>query len=322
MDKKHKLDKIVDTIVKVFVERENKYEAHLKCYPILHRMAEDDEIIFEVFRRNLENGSVFQKSNCTPDFQLTLINRPECFLFVNFFGPNAEKRTDITYSTMHHHDDYLLSTINAKGEGYSSLIFQQGYEIDKENMKAKLGLEKYVIHKPRHIEFIDCHTAHAIFYPKSTTMTYGLWSTHYPTSQTTKIKENKIIKKNKALIKKALKIFNANPKSVGVQQYREDYFYPEDGTLHFLEGQVKPAEGNHYVQNFFDIATNFLGFADNVFLKGIYSKRKDSNIKSDDLIWVEKAIENDQIPRNYESYDMYVPKRNVSIDEYKNIYKF
>ena len=320
MKAQHKLDECLQTIVNNFLSTENKYEAHLKSYPILHRLSEDDEVIQEVIRRNIDNDVAFTKSNCTPDFQLTLIDTPHCFLFVNFFGPNAEKRTDISYSTMHHHDDYLLSTINAKGKGYTSLIFKQGYEIDRDNMTAKIELEKFALHAPRHIEFIDNHTAHAIFYPESTTMTYGLWSTYHNTTRTSRLRDNPIIQKNKDLVKRLISKLKVNPKDIGVQQYREDYFYPEDGTLHFLPGQVQPENGAHFTQNYFNIAQQFLEFDDKSFLKQYYSKKKEQ--LTDKMLWVEKMIENETIDRNYDGYEMYMPKRNIHIDEYKHIYNF
>jgi len=317
----HKLDECLDFVRKTFAETDNKYESHLKCYPTLHRMAEDDEIIFEVLRRNMMKPQFFSKTHCTPDFQFTLLDEPDCYIFVNFFGPNKEMRTDVSYSTMHHHDDYLLSTINAKGEGYKSLIFKQGYNINKEEETAEVALEKYVLHAPRNIEFIDCHTNHCIFYPESITMTYGLWSTFFPTSRLTKITRSNFVQTNKAGIKKVLDSIRLNPKKLGVAQYREDYFYPEDGILKFLSDQILPENGDHYVQNFFHVLKEFLSFSDNQFLKDLHTTvKKEEN--GDQITWVEKAIENEPIERNYNSYEMYVDKRNVNISEYKKIYKF
>jgi len=317
----HILDECTNSIIKTFKENPNKYESHLKCYPILNRMAANDEVIFEVFRRNMLKPKFFDKKRCTPDFQFTLIDEPEVFLFVNFFGPNKEKRTDYSYSTMHHHDAFLLSTINAKGKGYNSIIFKQGYEINKDEMEATLEVEKYVPHSPGNIEFIDCHTAHTIFYPESTTMTYGLWSHHQPTASTAKIKTNPLIQKNKEWIKKLINIAKVDVKSVGVPQYREDYFFPENGILKFLPGQVNPSDGKHFVQNFFNIAQEFLNFDDFNFLKESYSFLKKENLESEHMQWLEKSIEKETIARNYESYNMYTPKRNVAMEEYQKVYR-
>jgi len=222
---------------------------------------------------------------------------------------------------MHHHDDYLLSTINAKGKGYSSLIFKQGYDIDKTTNTATVELEKYVPHTLGKIEFIDCHTAHTIFYPESLTMTYGLWSSFYPTTKLARMKKNPIIQKNKRWIKKAMSLTKVNAKNVGVAQYREDYFYPKEGKIKFLSGQVLPKDGEHFLQNFFHIAKEFTGFQDTTYLKELYSSSKKS-IASEQLQWVEKAIENESIQRNYQGYEMYVDKRNVSMEEYKKVYNF
>lgn len=323
MEKLHKLDEHIIAITKIFKTTDNKYEAHLRCNPILYKMAADEEVIFEVLRRNMRKPKFFSKKLCTPDFPLWLAEEPEFSLHAFFFGPNQEKRTDVTYSTMHHHDDFLLSTINAKGPGYKSLIFQPGYEIDTDKMEAKIELEKYSLHAPNHIEFITSHTAHVLFYPDAPTLTYGLWSTHYPTSRVTKLKNSEFVKKNKEKLKNLVDKMKLNLRKVGVQQYREDYFFPENGTLKFLSGQIDPPQGKHFIQNFFHHAKEFIGFNDTNFLKKLYSELNKSNQgENNSLSWIERAIEKETIERNYESYQMYTPKRNVPIEEYRKLYEF
>lgn len=317
----HKLDEYIGEIAKIFKTTDNKYEAHLKSYPTLYKMAEEDEVIFEAVRRNMVKPNFFDKKLCTPDFHFFLAEHPEFSLHTFFFGPNKEKKTDISYSTMHHHDDFLLSTINAKGPGYTSLIFKPGYDIDRENQEAKIELEKFVLHAPNHIEFIQSHTAHTVFYPEATTMTYGLWSTFYPTSRLSKLKNTEFVKKNRQLIRNTIDSFKIKVRNLGIPQYREDYFYPENGKLKFLSGQVLPPQGEHFTQNFFHIVKEFIKFDDSSFLKDVYSKLKKED-NPDSLPWIERVIENESIARNYDSYDMYVPKRNVPLDEYKKVYNF
>jgi hypothetical protein len=319
---KHILDEYQDQIIAIFKNTANKYEAHLKSHPILSRMAKDDEVIFEAMRRAMLKDNFFHpKKGCGgPDYQINLFDLPEVFLFASFFGPNKEGRTDISYSTMHHHDDYLLSTINAKGIGYSSLLWKKGYHINHETKVVDIELDKFVPHPHLNVEFIDSHSAHAIFFPKALTMTYALWSTSFPTPQASKMKSNPLIQKNKAWIKKVLNVANVSPKAIGVAQYREDYFVPENGIIKLLPAQVKPPDDNNFVQNKLHILQQFIGFQDASFLKNqIYTKYKDETKITP---WVEKFIEKEPIQRNYETYDGFVPNRNVHIDEYKKVYSF
>ena len=319
---KHILDEYQDQIIAIFKNTANKYEAHLKSHPILARMAKDDEVIFEAMRRAMLKDSFFTpKKGCGgPDYQINLFDLPEVFLFASFFGPNKEQRTDITYSTMHHHDDYLLSTINAKGIGYSSLIWKKGYHINYETKNVDILLDKFVSHPNMNIEFIDSHTAHALFYPKALTMTYALWSTSFPTPQASKMKSNPFIQKNKTWIKKILNVANVNPKTIGVAQYREDYFVPENGIIKLLPAQVRPPDDNNFVQNKLHILQQFIGFEDASFLKeNIFTKFKETKeVKP----WVEKLIEREPIQRNYDGCQTLTPNRNVPIDEYKKCYSF
>ena len=180
---KHALDFYLETFQQIFAETTNKYEAHMKSHPYLYRTAKEDDVIYETFRRNLIQPGFFHQPSYSPDFLISLIDRPECSLSMSFFGPLQDHRTDYTYSTLHHHDDFILSSISAKGPGYTSLIFKQGYAINKESGEVKLELEKYCQHYHLNIEFIDKHSAHTIFYPSEISMTYALWSSHKPTSK-------------------------------------------------------------------------------------------------------------------------------------------
>jgi hypothetical protein len=320
---KHILDEYQDQIISIFRNTSNRYESHLKAHPILTRMAKDDEVIFEAMRRAmLKEKFFFPIKGCAgPDFGITLFDlAPEVFLFASTFGPNQEGRTDVSFSTMHHHDDFLLSTINAKGKGYSSLIWKKGYHINHETKEVEIELDKFAPHPHMNIEFIDSHTAHTIFFPKELTMTYALWSTAYPTNEVNKIKSNPFIQKNKEVIKKVLNFAKIKPTQVGVTQYREDYFVPENGKIKFLPGQVHPQDDENIIQNKLHILQQFLKFDDIAFLKNkVYSNIKNAD-KDKVSQWLEKMIERDPIPRNYEGVNQYIPQRNVHLDEYKKCY--
>ncbi|MEE9372244.1 MAG: hypothetical protein V3V00_04250 [Saprospiraceae bacterium] len=318
----HKLDENLHEVEKIFSATENKYEAHLRSHNILRRMAEDEEVIFEVLRRNMVKPNFFNLKRCTPDFPLWLIERPEFSVHAFFFGPNRDKRTDISYSTMHTHCDHMLSTINVKGPGYQSLIFKQGYKVNNLGDKAIFELEKYSLHSPSKIEFLQNEIAHTVFYPEATTLTYGLWSTHFPTKSISKFKKSKFIQKYKGRIKGLMNKVNVKPASLGLTQYKEDYFYPNRGEIVILNSQLLPHVGDHFVQNFFNHINEFVGFSDKKFLHGLCTHLKKQGTDIEIVDWVEKSIENEVIERNYESYNMYLDKRNVSITEYDNIYKF
>jgi hypothetical protein len=317
----HILDEYTSQIITIFQTSQNKYEAHLKSHPVLVRMSNDDEVIMEAMRRALQKKSFYRPTSCvTPDFQISLIDIPEVFLFASFFGPNRDKETDVSYSTMHHHDDYLLSTINAKGAGYNSIIWKKGYKIDHETKDVEIEVDKYVPHSPMKIEFIDSHTAHTLFYPKAMTMTYALWSNSHPTTSINKARTNPFIQKNKALIKKLLRTVNMAPTAIGVNQYREDYFNPENGKIKLLPGQVLPPNGNHPIQNRFNILQEFLGFDDLKFLKNDLYGHFSANEDKEERTWIEKYIDGEKIERNYDGYEFNVPKRNVHISEYHKCY--
>jgi len=317
---KHALDFYLNTFQKIFSETANKYEAHMKSHVFLYRMAQEDEVIFEVFRRNLVKPGFFKQPSYSPDFLISLIDRPECSMSMSFFGPLPNHRTDYTYSTLHHHDDFNLSSISVKGLGYTSLIYKQGYEIEKESGEVKLELEKYCAHHPLNIEFIDKHTAHTIFYPSDISMTYALWSSYKPTSTINAWKKSAPIQKNKDFIKKLMKSISPDLKTIGITQYREDYFYPVEGKTVLLPGQIEIPLGFHFAQNVFH-KLQYVKFDDRKFLEALL----DSLTLEDRLLaepWILEFLDGKSIPANYDGYAMLTPKRNVQIDEFRKCYSF
>lgn len=292
----------------------------MKAHAFLYRMSNDDEVLFEILRRQLVKPGFFQQLTVTPDFLISLIDIPECSLTLSFFGPLPDHKTEYTYSTLHHHDDFILSTISVKGPGYTSLIFKQGYDIDRETGEVQIELEKFCSHNHLKIEFIDKHTAHTIFYPSDLSLTYALWSPHIPTASINSWRKLPIIQKNRAVLKKLTKRLYPDLKTIGVTQYREDYFYPIDGRIRLLPGQIQPPLGRHFAQNVFS-KLKYLNFADRKYLENLAGK-----LPSEDRTvvepWILRMLNGEDIPVNYEGYDMLVPRRNVHIDEFRKCFSF
>jgi hypothetical protein len=317
---KHSLDFYLESLKRNFTAISNKYEAHLKSHVYLSRMAVDDEVIFEVFRRNLVTPGFFQRTSFSPDFLISMMDGPDCSLSMSFFGPLPDGRTDYTYSTLHHHDDFLLSTISAKGPGYSSLIFKQGYDIDSQTKEVKLEVDKYCRHSNLNIEFIDKHSAHTIFYPPALSMTYALWSSYKPTTKIESWKQSRIIQKNKVALKKMIGKIVPDLGAVGITQYREDYFYPDEGKIKLLDGQILPPPGMNFTQNLFH-KMQFVSFNDRAFLEKLLPAltAEDRHLASP---WIAKFLAGEEIPANYSSYTMITPNRNVHIDELRKCFSF
>lgn len=318
--KPHPLDYYLNTFKKIFEDTESRYEAHLRSHVFLYRMAKEEDVIFEILRRNMIKPGFFNQASVTPDFMMNLIDTPECVLSASFFGPLPDKSTDYTYSTMHHHDEFLLSTINAKGPGYTSLIFKEGFQVEQNTGRVSIELEKYCHHSPMNIEFIDKRSAHTLFYPADVTLTYALWCHYKPITYVNKLRKHPLIKKNKELVKKALSLFKSDVKTLGVFQMSEDYFYPDNGIIRMLPAQILPKEANHFVENFF-YKLQYVGFNDRKFLEQLPAQLNEQDrIKAEP--WIKRFLNNEPFKTNYDGYDMLIPKRNVHINDYRKCFDF
>ena len=56
-----KLNHFVTTIAAIFAQEKDRYEAHRKAAPVLKQMAEEKEVLFEIFRKNLLDENFINK---------------------------------------------------------------------------------------------------------------------------------------------------------------------------------------------------------------------------------------------------------------------
>ncbi|MBN8703052.1 MAG: hypothetical protein J0M08_08300 [Bacteroidetes bacterium] len=313
----------IDTFFKICTEeRKNRYEAHTIAHPYLYRLAkEGSETIFEVLKMAMLEPDFFHRKEASHAFQINLTGHFEHEFNCSFFVPIASREITHSYSPMHTHGPYMISTINAYGEGYNSLIFQKGFNVvDPQTGQVEMKLQKYLRHKPLNIEFMDEDTAHTVFYPREICVTYAFWTHSRPTSKINKLRNLNLVRKNKELIKKIIKRLIPSPSAVGIAVHNEDYFYPKDGKLFKGSGREIQPTINSFPQNFFAVIQE-IGFNDLSFLEEL--KRKlppsDLNLAGE---WIDKFIKGEKIQLNYDGYNTLHPRRNVHIDEYRKVYEF
>jgi hypothetical protein len=117
-----------------------------------------------------------------------------------------------------------------------------------------------------------------------------------------------------------MKSVSPNLKTIGITQYREDYFYPIEGRTVLLPGQIERPLGDHFAQNVFH-KLQYVKFDDRKFLEALLR----SITPEDRLLaepWILKFLDGKSIPANYDGYAMLTPKRNVYMDEFKKCYSF
>ncbi|MBS1650679.1 MAG: hypothetical protein JSU07_01595 [Bacteroidetes bacterium] len=320
--KREDLQFYVDMLKNIATKQvKNRYEVHAIVQPYLYRMAQEGKpLLYEILKKEMLKPNFFLRKEHSPGFQINLIAHPSCDFNCSFFIPLANNETLHTYSPMHTHGEYLLSTINAFGKGYTSLIWQQGKKVNTENNEVEMKLQKYCQHHYMNVEFMDKDTAHTIFYPNELCITYAFWTHSKPTNFVNKLRGNTLINKNKEMFKKIITTFIKSPEKLGIVLQKEDYFYPKDGKLYSISSREIQPEVLTFPQNFFSVLQT-VGFNDNLFIEKL-SKKIPENAFSLVNPWIQKFLSGEKISINYEGYNAYHPTRNVHINEFKKIYNF
>ena len=98
--------------------RPDLYEAHEECVPVMDAMARDPAFFFGVIRKCLSDPEYLNRIRHYPTLAFP-IEENEDFTFVaNVFLPLPDGNRDLSFQSIHHHGQLLLTTISASGAGY------------------------------------------------------------------------------------------------------------------------------------------------------------------------------------------------------------
>jgi len=263
-------NKYIDRIAAVFSTGEERRECHRMAAPILAEMAKDQELLFEVIRRNLEAGNYCtDKKTTVIDFEIA-----ENYLFslrAHCFMPLPGREPLVSHQSIHHHGNLLLTTTAVFGEKYKSILFKKGIVRQADN-SFSLRIEKIYDFRKGDMEFIDSYQPHIVFIPESLLITFVLWS---PDKKYAfhKIKSHPVIRILKRPLKYALRMVGASNK-LGVNNVEGFDYYPVNGKIYCLNERNEvpfPRPKENYIQNLFYILQE-VGFHDMTFLDSLSEK--------------------------------------------------
>lgn len=267
-----KLNYYLKEIAAVFKEEKDRYEAHHRATPILKEMGVNKEVLFDVFRQSLSDSEFIKKDRHYPTIAFEIYQDKNVGISGNCFMPVPDRREDLTIVSIHHHGKLLLTTVAAYGPGYHSMLFKKGFSINKENLDAKLELEKeYQFHKGS-VEFVDADQPHVVFFPSAPSITFAMWAYRDVNSAVQSLKNNPIVSRFKEPIRKTLKYFGLVDKvGINVVEYLD--FYPAQGKYKALKDRIKFESGDNknFLTNVFFVLQT-AGFTDVEFLNGLKQK--------------------------------------------------
>lgn len=308
-----KENKYVQEIVSVFNNHNNdRYKCHELLQKILKKAAADSLFLYDVIRHNLNSPEFIEKKRHYSTLALPVIATPDFNIVINIFPPLPDRTTNISFQSIHHHGNLLLTTAALFGPGYESIVFKKNYTIDKESYLTKMEREKTYQFKQGVVEFIDKFQPHIVFYPESISATLALWSNDQKTGMEA-FKKFTLLQKFKKPIKQLLKATGLS-KSLQLNEVSFFDFYPEKEKLYAMKDRLEYSfigSNENFIQNIFHFIQQ-TGFNDNLFLSELKEK-KFINLFTKQMI--DKVLKGEQIKDEFIPQHLNVPKVNLLKDD-------
>ena len=302
---KHKL---VDELIDIFKNNIDRYQAHEKSKPILEKMSNSTAFLYDIIRSNLLDPFFLIKSRHYSTLSMTIFENSDFSFVVNIFPPLPDRRTDVSFQSIHHHGSLLLSSVAAFGPGYNCILFKKGFTIDYTTCITKMEIDKDYQNQLHQVGFVDSDQPHIVFYPSDFSATFALWSDQKKTSKQVLKKIGFIRRFKKPLLKIAQAI--GLDKKLGVNKIAFFDFYPVGKNIIAMKDRDaynEEGSNDNFLQNIFCFIQK-TGFHDIVFLNEVMSNDKtpESAIK-----FIQMIINGVTINDSFISGHLNVPKVNL-----------
>lgn len=257
----------IQKIADIFKNTQDRYAAHKAIKPIMAEMINNREVLYDIMRKNLSDDTFIHKVRHYPTLSMPIYKDENIDMNAHIFMPLPDANTDITFQSIHHHGNLLLTTAAAFGVGYESILFKKGFLLDKNTQIARMEIEKIYQFQQGSVEFVDVFQPHVVFFPKDVSITYVVWSNKtVESSAKQSLKQNALLRKFKKPIKKVLHALGLS-KKIGLNVVENYDFYPEGKSIKSLKHRIEFEHGDNqnFLTNFFHVMQK-TGFQDTAFL--------------------------------------------------------
>jgi hypothetical protein len=232
-----------DYLKRIFKGARDKHEAHRQSVPVLQDMAADTLFLTAALERHLlKPGSL---NTCHfPSVGIDIDTNPYFGLVLNCFFPSPTGETDITYNSIHHHGDMLLTTAAAFGPGYEHWLFTPPEVVDAERDLFTTRLLDRSRHPVGNLAFVDTRQAHAVMYPSSLSITVALWSSKHEARMVDHVKRLSVFRGRESQLRDlAVKLGLKRTLDLKVITYFD--FYPTPDGLKGMRERVQFERGTN-----------------------------------------------------------------------------
>ena len=311
---KSNLDSYIEKLRTIF--KENDYRlAHQKSREILVGMAQDEQVLFEIIKRNLSSTRFFSKKRINPVIAFDVTQNKDFSIIAHCWMPLPDRSTNITHQSIHHHGRLLLTSVSPFGnDGYESAIFKKDWQLDKEEGVANMKVEKIYHNNKHNIEFVDSFTPHVVFYPKDFSITYAMWSYDKKDGVLATLRQSKFVQRNKKNIGAVLQKLGLS-KKVGINVLEYFDFFPDGEKIQAMQNRVMYPEGSNenFVQNVFYILQK-VGFNDKQFIRDLKNSMTKEEIEVAEKP-MQQFLDDAPIKDVFDPVHLNIPKINFSKEQ-------
>ncbi len=289
---------------KIFAENKDKRSAHQKAQTVLKDMGANDEVLFAILLKSMQEKGFFEKTRINPVLGMTVFDSLNYTLIAHLWLPRPDGSLELSHQSIHHHGKLLLSSVAAYGPGYESILFSNQHETDPNTLETKLKIHKIYRNHKGSIDFCDSFAPHIVFYPEKISVTYALWSNEKNEAKS-KIKNIAFIKKNKKLIKDLLNTFGLS-KAAGLNVVENFDFHVKEGKIFVMKERVRYPEGTN--KNFLQALFYSLQEINFPYLKEIKKKSMPISIQTSVNSYIEQIEKGQKIENVFEATHLSIPK--------------
>ncbi|MEM7163498.1 MAG: hypothetical protein AAF487_13785 [Bacteroidota bacterium] len=300
----HKIQTLSDSI-------EDRKAFHSASRDVLNQMANDPDFLDGVVQYNLNRKEFLMHDWSLYEIPcLWIADTGDFQMKFHIFLPMRDFQPGIAGSCIHHHNNYLLTTLGVCGSGYESFLFEKGTQLDPKKGKINLRVRENFVQSKGVMTLVDSWEPHVVFNPKEMTTTLTLWSPDAKRG-TDKLRHNAILKAFKKPLRNVIHAFGMEGR-VGIASAKTFQYYAYEGSFHAIEEETffapsKAAKGLEINDNFIRTIFAFLRvmkYENLDFLNHFVSNSETPQLWKK---WGKKFLANEQIAPAESSAEINIP---------------
>jgi hypothetical protein len=308
-----------NTILELNKTITDRREFHKQSSLILTQMSKDQDFWNEVFKHNLtDKGYLSRKWTMYEIPFLYVFENDDFIMKIHLFVPLQNYAPHVLASAIHHHNNYLLTTVAAFGSGYETILFEKDFKVNLITKEVNLKIKDHFTQQQRPLHMVDAWEPHLVVNPTSLSATLVLWS---PDKKrvTDSLRSNSLLKAMKAPLRKLIYALGLD-KKVGIAAKKTYQYYIKDNKFYgILEDdyfeptrtQAGEKVNDYSIQTVFAFMQH-MKFNDINFLKKLQAN---PDVPKYYHKWIDKLISGDLIQDTFAKEQINVPGGRIMVED-------